>query len=117
MSDPRAYLLISPGRNEAKFMRRTLDSVVAQTERPTAWVIVDDGSTDDSPARSWPTTPPPMTWITVIRREGSGANRAVGPGVIEAFYAGLDTRDLADFTYLCKLDLDLEPAAGLFSPG
>ncbi|KPP83948.1 MAG: Glycosyltransferases involved in cell wall biogenesis [Rhodobacteraceae bacterium HLUCCA08] len=113
MSDPRAYLLISPGRNEAKFMRRTLDSVVAQTERPTAWVIVDDGSTDDSP-QILADYAAAHDWITVIRREDRG-HRAVGPGVIEAFYAGLDTRDLADFTYLCKLDLDLDLPPGYFA--
>jgi hypothetical protein len=28
--------------------------------------------------------------------------------VIEAFYAGLDTVDLDQFDYLCKLDLDLD---------
>jgi hypothetical protein len=32
----------------------------------------------------------------------------VGPGVIDAFYAGLDSVDLGDFDYLCKLDLDLD---------
>ena len=47
--DTRAYVVISPGRNEADYMRRTLDSMVAQSERPALWVIVDDGSTDDSP--------------------------------------------------------------------
>jgi hypothetical protein len=31
----------------------------------------------------------------------------VGPGVIDAFYAGLATVNLDDFEYLCKLDLDL----------
>ena len=49
MPDSRAYLVISPGRNEADYMRRTLDSMVAQVERPALWVIVDDGSTDESP--------------------------------------------------------------------
>ena len=46
----RSYVLISPGRNEAQYMRQTLDSVIAQTVRPTLWVIVDDGSTDETPA-------------------------------------------------------------------
>ncbi len=31
-----------------------------------------------------------------------------GPGVIEAFYAGLETAHLDDFDYLCKLDMDLD---------
>ena len=43
------YVLISPCRNEAEFMRHTLDSVLAQSVRPEKWVIVDDGSTDDTP--------------------------------------------------------------------
>lgn len=110
---PRRYLVISPGRNEAAFMRRTLDSVIAQTERPALWVIVDDGSTDESPqiladyaARH--------DWIRVVRREDRG-HRAVGPGVIEAFYAGLETVDLDDYDYLCKLDLDLVLPAGYFA--
>jgi len=36
---PRSYVVISPCRNEAAFMRRTLDSVLAQSERPALWVI------------------------------------------------------------------------------
>jgi glycosyltransferase involved in cell wall biosynthesis len=43
------YLLISPCRDEAEFMRRSLDSVVAQSIRPAVWIIVDDGSTDETP--------------------------------------------------------------------
>ena len=46
----RSYFLIFFGRNEAQYMRQTLDSVIAQSVRPALWVIVDDGSTDESPA-------------------------------------------------------------------
>ena len=45
----RSYLVISPCRNEAEYMRLTLDSVIAQSIRPEKWIIVDDGSTDDTP--------------------------------------------------------------------
>src|SRR5271156_6341191 len=102
----RRYLLISPCRDEAQYLRRTLDSVASQSVQPAAWVIVDDGSTDETPAileeyaRRLP-------YLRVVRRTDRG-RREVGPGVIEAFYAGLNTVRLEDFDYLCKLDMDLD---------
>ena len=106
MKAPRRYLLISPCRDEAQYLRRTLDSVAAQSVPPTLWVVVDDGSTDETPAileeyaRRLP-------YLRVVRRTDRG-RRQVGPGVIEAFYAGLETVRLEDFDYLCKLDMDLD---------
>ncbi|HHL22046.1 MAG TPA: glycosyltransferase [Aliiroseovarius sp.] len=113
MPDPHAYVVISPCRNEADYMRRTLDSVVAQTLRPALWVIVDDGSTDATPDILAEYTAR-HDWIRVVQKPDRG-HRAVGPGVIEAFYAGLDTIDLKDFSYLCKLDLDLDLPPGYFA--
>jgi glycosyltransferase involved in cell wall biosynthesis len=87
-------------------MRRTLDSVAAQSIPPALWIVVDDGSTDATPeiladyARRLP-------FLRVIRRTDRGG-RSVGPGVIEAFYAGLEGVDLDRFDYLCKLDMDLD---------
>ena len=40
------YVLITPARNEAKFVEQTITSVVRQTVRPLKWVIVSDNSTD-----------------------------------------------------------------------
>ena len=106
MNPSRRYLLISPCRDEAQYLRRTLDSVAAQSVQPAAWVVVDDGSTDETPAileeyaRRLP-------YLRVVRRTDRG-RRQVGPGVIEAFYAGLETVRLEDFDYLCKLDMDLD---------
>ncbi|WP_425405326.1 glycosyltransferase [Hwanghaeella sp.] len=104
MSD--TYVLVSPCRNESTFMRKTLDSVIAQTIPPTHWVIVDDGSTDETPEilREYADK---HDWITVVTRADRG-RRAVGPGVIDAFYSGLETVDLSEFDFLCKLDLDLD---------
>jgi glycosyltransferase involved in cell wall biosynthesis len=42
------YVLITPVRNEARDIEKTLRSVTRQTVPPTRWVIVDDGSTDDT---------------------------------------------------------------------
>lgn len=101
----RRYVIISPCRNEAGYMRKTLDSVVAQTARPTLWVIVDDGSSDETPA-ILADHAAKHDWIRILAKPDRG-HRAVGPGVIEAFYAGLETVS-EDFPYLCKLDLDLD---------
>ena len=101
-----SYLLVSPCRNEAAYMRITLDSVVNQTVQPDLWVIVDDGSTDETPnilsdyAEKYP-------FIKIITRENRG-HRSVGPGVIEAFYHGYNQVDVSQFDYVCKFDLDLD---------
>ena len=99
------YVLISPCRNEAQFMRQTLDSVIAQSVRPAKWVIVDDGSNDATP-QILAEYQKKYDWIDVMTRRDRGA-RSVGPGVIEAFYAGYDAINPDDYDYLCKLDLDL----------
>jgi len=103
----RDYVIISPARDEAVFARRTLESVTGQTVPPALWVIVDDGSTDGTGAilAEYAARFP---YIRVLTRTDRG-KRSVGPGVIEAFYAGLETvTDLKRFPYLCKLDLDLD---------
>jgi biofilm PGA synthesis N-glycosyltransferase PgaC len=102
----RRYLLVTPCRDEAKYARRTLESVVKQSVLPAQWVIVDDGSKDGTPkilaeyAEKYP-------FIKVIRREDRGY-RKLGGGVIDAFYFGLDQTDMTRFDYVTKLDLDLD---------
>ncbi len=99
-------MLISPARDEAKYMRCTLESVASQSRPPTLWVVVDDGSSDETPGilEEYRTRLP---YLRVVRRPDRG-RRSVGPGVVEAFYAGVEAVDLDDFAFLCKLDLDLE---------
>lgn len=43
------YILITPAKNEDNNLPDVADSVIKQTIRPKLWVIVDDGSTDDTP--------------------------------------------------------------------
>jgi glycosyltransferase involved in cell wall biosynthesis len=100
-----SYVLISPCRDEAAYMRETLDSVIAQSLRPAKWVIVDDGSTDETP-RILAEYARRHAWIEIVTL-GDRGRRSVGPGVVEAFYAGYRRIDPHDYEYLCKLDLDL----------
>jgi glycosyltransferase involved in cell wall biosynthesis len=108
MSDVRnpRILIVSPAKDEAAYIERTIRTLESQTHRPALWVIVDDGSSDrtgeiaDEAARR-------HDWIRVLHRPQGGPRR-VGPGVIEAFYDGLAQADLGSFDYVCKLDADLE---------
>ena len=108
----RRYALITPCRDEAKYALRTLDSVTQQTIPPALWVIVDDGSKDETPqilaeyAKKFP-------YIKVITRQDRG-DRKLGGGVIDAFYTGYDTIDPKQFDYVCKFDLDLDLPLGYF---
>jgi poly-beta-1,6-N-acetyl-D-glucosamine synthase len=86
-------------------MRETLDSVIAQSLRPARWVIVDDGSTDETP-RILAEYARRHDWIEIVTLRDRG-RRSVGPGVIEAFYAGYQRINPDDYEHLCKLDLDL----------
>lgn len=42
----KKYVIITPARNEEKYIEKTIISVLNQTIKPEAWVIVSDGSTD-----------------------------------------------------------------------
>ncbi|NQZ67468.1 MAG: glycosyltransferase, partial [Lentisphaeria bacterium] len=77
-----------------------------QSILPALWVIVDDGSTDRTP-EILASYADRFEWIQIIRRDDRG-DRAVGPGVIDAFYAGYDTINSTDFDFICKFDLDLD---------
>lgn len=61
------YILITPARNEEAFIKKTLDSVITQTVLPERWIIVDDGSTDDTAeiVESYAKRHP---WIELVRR-------------------------------------------------
>lgn len=105
LSNPKRYVLISPCRNEAKYLRETLDTVIGQTLAPAKWVIVDDGSTDETPAILGEYSSR-FPWIQVVTLSDRGS-RSVGPGVISAFYEGYARIDPDEYDFLCKLDMDL----------
>ncbi len=62
------FVIVTPAYNEGRYIGQTIESVLAQTVKPLKWVIVDDGSTDETPsiiqryAAHYP-------WIQYHRRE------------------------------------------------
>src|SRR4051795_1951676 len=108
----RRYCLITPCRDESKFARRTLDSIANQTIQPALWVIVDDGSRDDTP-KILEEYAAKLPYIRIVRRADRG-DRKLGGGVIEAFDEGYKTIAPDEFDYVCKFDLDLDLPPGYF---
>lgn len=109
----RRYVIISPCRDEEDYLRRTLESVAAQSEPPACWVIVDDGSTDRTPQiiEEFAETHSYGRVLTLPPRR----ERVLGPAVVHAFDAGVATIDLDDFDYVVKLDMDLDLPSGYFA--
>lgn len=105
------YVVITPARNEAKFIRRTLQSMVSQSHLPLRWVVVSDGSTDgtDEVVNEFQRG---RDWIELVRmpeqRDRSFAAK------VQCFERGFErVRDLP-FDLVASLDGDIEFDARYF---
>lgn len=112
MSEP-SYIIISPVRNEAKYLPLTIESVSRQTVLPQCWIIVDDGSGDNTGAVA-EAAAASFDWIKVIHRADRGC-RQPGGGVVDAFYDGFNKVGSRDWQYLVKLDGDVSFAQDYFA--
>lgn len=66
MENSRNYLLVTACKNEAENLPKLIESVTLQEIRPIVWVIVDDGSTDDT-ARITGNAAGKSDWIHALR--------------------------------------------------
>jgi poly-beta-1,6-N-acetyl-D-glucosamine synthase len=108
---PQGYAVITPARDEASHIERTIRSMMSQSVPPRRWVIVDDGSTDDTAQRVAEATAT-VDWIQLVRRPDRG-HRA-GKGGVEAFREGESHITDIDWEFLVNLDADLEFDADYF---
>jgi biofilm PGA synthesis N-glycosyltransferase PgaC len=105
------YLIITPTHDEEAYIRFTLDSVVAQTVRPEQWIIVDDGSTDNT-AKIIQEYVEHYPWIKRVTLPVEGS-RELGGRVVRVFYEGFRLIE-ADYDFIVKLDSDLSFASDYF---
>jgi biofilm PGA synthesis N-glycosyltransferase PgaC len=98
------YVLITPARNEATYIEHTIQSVIKQTVTPLKWVIVDDGSLDNTVAIVSKYLPA-HRWIELVElpkhRDRSFA------GKVYAFNAGLERVAALDHKVIGNLDADV----------
>ena len=107
-----SYALITPARNEAQHIVTTIASVAAQTHAPARWIIVDDGSTDQTAA----IVAEHLTRLPYLRlvRQGNRGHDAVGGGVVARFNDGLRALDLL-VPLFGKLDADIRLESDYFA--
>ena len=99
-----SYAVVTPARNEAENLRRLADCLVAQSVPPRAWVIVDDGSTDDTAAAA-SELERRIPWATALTLAGARSTPRGAP-VARAFQAGLRALE-TQTDVVVKLDADL----------
>jgi poly-beta-1,6-N-acetyl-D-glucosamine synthase len=98
------YVLITPARNEAKFIELTIQSMISQTVKPLAWIIVSDGSTDgtDEIVKRYSAA---HSWIELVRMpERQERNFA---GKVYAFNAGYARAQSFNYSVIGSLDADM----------
>jgi poly-beta-1,6-N-acetyl-D-glucosamine synthase len=99
------YLVISPVRDEAAYLESTIECMAAQTVPPREWIIVNDGSSDDT-GRIADKAAARYSWIHPIHRVNRGFRKS-GGGVVEAFNDGLRSIRSQDWEFIVKMDGDL----------
>lgn len=105
MAHKTRYVILTPVRDEEKYLENTIQSVLSQSIKPMQWVIINDGSTDTTgsiieeySAR--------VRWIRCVQRENRGFRKA-GGGVIEALETGLSLVPSDGWDFIIKMDGDL----------
>lgn len=98
------YVLITPARNEADYIEKTLHSIVHQTILPLKWVIVSDGSTDATEAIVERYLPG-RDWIVLLRRPPRDTRHFAAK--VEAFRAGYELVKDLDFDVIGNVDGDV----------
>jgi glycosyltransferase involved in cell wall biosynthesis len=99
-----SYVIITPARNEAALIEKTIVSMIDQTVLPVKWVIVDDGSTDNTAevVRRYLPLHPWMELVQMPQRRDRTLAAKVG-----AFNAGFERVQDLQWEVVGNLDGDI----------
>ena len=100
------YYVITPAKNEEKFIGFTLESMIKQTLKPEKWIIVDDGSTDKTKEIVEKYTKE-HSWIEIVSIDNKQEQKLYGSKVIRAFNAGYKLVKDKEYDFIVKWDADL----------
>ena len=104
------YFIITPAFNEALHIGRTIEGVLSQTVKPLMWIIVDDGSTDQT-ADIVKRYAVDHLWIQYVYREKK-AGQSYYSSNVYAIQKGLSEIQnyiykIQNYNYMAILDADI----------
>jgi biofilm PGA synthesis N-glycosyltransferase PgaC len=101
----RQYVLITPAKNEVANIGKTINSILAQTHKPSQWIIISDGSTDgtDELVQRMTTN---LDFVTFVRVEKSEPGKNYCKKV-EAIKYGISKINDNEYFYIGNLDADV----------
>ena len=102
-------LLLTTAREEVRFVDELVDGVLAQSRLPDRWIIVDDGSADET-FDALAQRVGGVDWVTLLRRDCQFErvpDRLATAAVPQALNWALASVDWDDFTHIGKIDADV----------
>jgi len=105
MANRMTYVVVTPVRDEEEHIISTIESMIKQTVRPREWVIVNDGSKDDT-GKIIDEYAGRYEWIKALHRADRGFRKA-GGGVVDAFNDGYRALTCGTWEFIVKFDGDL----------
>lgn len=99
------YIIITPAYNEAEYIERTIEGVLEQTVLPSKWIIVDDGSEDDT-AKVIKQYAKEYKWIQYIYRTKESSQSYYSSNVY-AIMTGYEQVETINYDFLAVLDADI----------
>lgn len=109
--DP-AYIVITPAYNEQDYIHHPIRSMLSQTVKPLKWLIIDDGSSDQT-AELIKTFAQKYDWIEYYYNKKLPGQTYYSSNVY-AIWAGVDLAKNLPYDYLAILDADIELCADYY---
>lgn len=102
----RRYVIVTPVRNEERFLPRTVESVLRQDILPLEWIIINDHSTDGT-GRIIAELAAGHCWVTPLDYPDDGPARPRRMGGEEVLPYGLKRVEPRAYDYIVRMDGDL----------
>jgi poly-beta-1,6-N-acetyl-D-glucosamine synthase len=107
------FVIVTPAKNEEKYIERTILSVIKQSILPDEWIIVDDGSSD-STYEICSVYASKHNWIKPIQKPNVNGERGYGQKILDVFYFGYSKITVNQYDFFTLLDADIQLPSNYF---